>query len=74
VDDAAELGVFRAYYEEKYERSGAITEYHEFPRRSHLILAQKVWQEVAEFALSWAEKAAGNADSSAQLPDRSLAS
>jgi pimeloyl-ACP methyl ester carboxylesterase len=60
--------------QKKYARSGAITEYREFPRRSHLIIAQKGWQEVAEFALSWAERAAGGADSGLRLQDRSMAS
>jgi dipeptidyl aminopeptidase/acylaminoacyl peptidase len=39
----------------KYERSLAITEYKEFPGRSHLMIAQQGWQEVAEYALYWAE-------------------
>jgi len=39
----------------KYQRSTALTEYKEFPHRSHLIIAQNGWQEVAEYALSWAQ-------------------
>ncbi|MEH2163134.1 MAG: alpha/beta hydrolase [Nostoc sp.] len=39
----------------KYARSNAITDYKEFPNRSHLIVAQEGWQEVAEYALSWAQ-------------------
>jgi pimeloyl-ACP methyl ester carboxylesterase len=39
----------------KYARSSAITEYKEFPNRSHLIVGQNGWQEVAEFALTWAQ-------------------
>lgn len=39
----------------KYARSKAITGYKEFPHRSHLIIAQEGWQEVAEYAISWAE-------------------
>jgi pimeloyl-ACP methyl ester carboxylesterase len=39
----------------KYRRSTAITEYKEFPHRSHLIVAQDGWQEVADYALSWAQ-------------------
>jgi pimeloyl-ACP methyl ester carboxylesterase len=38
-----------------YQRSTATTEYKEFPHRSHLIIAQDGWQEVAEYALSWAQ-------------------
>ena len=37
-----------------YRFSAATTEYKEFTNRSHLIIAQKGWEEVAEFALSWA--------------------
>ena len=43
----------------RYEGSTAVIEYKEFPGRSHLIMAQAGWQEVAEFALSWAEDKAG---------------
>jgi pimeloyl-ACP methyl ester carboxylesterase len=39
----------------RYARSSAITEFKEFPGRSHLIAIQDGWQEVAEYALSWAE-------------------
>jgi pimeloyl-ACP methyl ester carboxylesterase len=40
----------------RYARSLAITEFKEFPNRSHLIAIQDGWQEVAEYALSWAER------------------
>ncbi len=38
----------------KYSASSAITEYHEFPGRSHYIIAEKGWEEVAQYALDWA--------------------
>ena len=38
----------------KYRHSKALTHYREFPGRSHLIVAQTGWEEVAEQALSWA--------------------
>jgi alpha-beta hydrolase superfamily lysophospholipase len=38
----------------KYERSGALTEYKEFPGRSHFTLGQEGWEEVADYALDWA--------------------
>ena len=38
----------------KYRNSTAITDFKEFPGRSHLIVAQQGWEEVAEFALAWA--------------------
>jgi pimeloyl-ACP methyl ester carboxylesterase len=43
----------------RYERSKAITEFKEFPGRSHLIAIQDGWQEVAEYALSWAQRKTG---------------
>ena len=39
----------------KYSGSGAVTDYQEFAGRSHLLIAQEGWQEVAEFALGWAK-------------------
>jgi alpha-beta hydrolase superfamily lysophospholipase len=36
------------------ETSGALTAYKEFAGRSHFILGQPGWEEVADFALSWA--------------------
>jgi pimeloyl-ACP methyl ester carboxylesterase len=40
----------------KYRRSAATTDFAEFSGRSHLIVAQPGWEEVAEYALSWAHK------------------
>jgi hypothetical protein len=40
---------------QKYVHSNAITDYKEFPYRSHLIIGQEGWQEIAEYALSWAK-------------------
>ena len=37
-----------------YEESPALTEYKEFPDRSHFIIGQDGWQEVADYALRWA--------------------
>jgi hypothetical protein len=45
LDDAAELGALR---------SEAITEYKQFPGRSHFIVGQEGWEEVADYALEWA--------------------
>ena len=39
---------------QKYVGSGAVTDYQEFAGRSHLLIVQEGWQEVAEFALNWA--------------------
>ena len=38
----------------KYRHSTAITDFKEFPGRSHLTVAQEGWEEVAEYALAWA--------------------
>ena len=38
----------------KYRHSKAVTDFKEFPGRSHLIVAQEGWEEVAEYALAWA--------------------
>jgi pimeloyl-ACP methyl ester carboxylesterase len=47
----------------KHQASSAVTEYKEFPGRSHYIIAEKGWQEVAEFALKWALSHAGESSS-----------
>ena len=39
----------------KYARSKAVTAFREFSGRSHFIIGQTGWGEVAEFALSWAK-------------------
>ena len=39
-----------------YQRSGAVTDYREFPGRSHWIIAQDGWQEVAEHIAGWLEE------------------
>ena len=38
-----------------YHKSEAITEYKEFPERTHYTLGQTGWEEVADYALEWAE-------------------
>lgn len=37
-----------------YHRSNALTDYKEFANRSHWIMGQTGWQEVAEYVLAWA--------------------
>lgn len=39
-----------------YKRSKAITDFHEFPGRSHYTLGQDGWEEVADYALDWSTK------------------
>jgi len=37
----------------KYDRSAAVTDYKEFPGRTHFIIGQPGWEQVADYALSW---------------------
>ena len=39
-----------------YAKSGARTDFREFPDRTHWIIAQDGWQEVAEHAATWLEE------------------
>lgn len=38
----------------KYRHSPAVTAYQEFPGRSHFIIGEAGWEEVADYALAWA--------------------
>ncbi|HEX3087366.1 MAG TPA: hypothetical protein VHQ23_01840, partial [Ilumatobacteraceae bacterium] len=42
----------------KYSKSAAVTDYREFPGRSHFTVGQDGWEAVADYALSWATDAA----------------
>jgi pimeloyl-ACP methyl ester carboxylesterase len=44
----------------KHYKSNTITEIKEFPGRSHLMPAQQGWEEIADYALAWAEEHATN--------------
>jgi pimeloyl-ACP methyl ester carboxylesterase len=39
----------------QYTYSTALTDYKEFPHRSHLIVVQTGWKDVADYALSWTQ-------------------
>jgi pimeloyl-ACP methyl ester carboxylesterase len=54
-DHTVPAAVNRSNYH-KYHRSKAVTSFKEFPGRSHLTIAQTGWEEVADYALSWAEQ------------------
>jgi pimeloyl-ACP methyl ester carboxylesterase len=54
---------------ELYRYSAAVTEYKEFSNRSHLIIAQEGWEEVADFVLSWAVAQNGAANVREQPPE-----
>jgi pimeloyl-ACP methyl ester carboxylesterase len=44
---------------DKYKHSKAVTEYKEFPSRSHFTVGEDGWEEVADYALDWAVEHAG---------------
>ena len=66
MDDFIELGddhvspesVVEANFK-LYRNSKAVTEYKSFPGRTHYTLGQDGWEEVADYALTWAETHAG---------------
>jgi pimeloyl-ACP methyl ester carboxylesterase len=41
---------------EKYQRPGSVTEYKEFPGRTHFIIGQTGWEEVADYVAAWLER------------------
>jgi pimeloyl-ACP methyl ester carboxylesterase len=41
------------------KNSSAVTDYREFPNRTHHTVGQKGWEEVADFAIQWANMHAG---------------
>jgi pimeloyl-ACP methyl ester carboxylesterase len=45
----------------KHSASPVKTDYKEFPGRSHYLIAEQWWQEVADYALTWAEEQSGRA-------------
>ena len=52
-DHVSPPSVVKANYR-LYRKSAAVTEYKEFPDRTHYVLGQERWEKVADFALSWA--------------------
>src|SRR5829696_3261145 len=46
-----------------YRNSSAVTDYHEFPGRSHYTVGQDGWEEVADYALEWAKEHATTSSS-----------
>jgi pimeloyl-ACP methyl ester carboxylesterase len=39
-----------------YKASAGVTDFHEFPGRTHYTLGQKGWEEVADYVLAWIKK------------------
>jgi alpha-beta hydrolase superfamily lysophospholipase len=52
-DHVSPPGVVTANYN-LYKKSKAITDYKEYPDRTHYVLGQDGWEDVADFALDWA--------------------
>jgi alpha-beta hydrolase superfamily lysophospholipase len=52
-DHISPPSVVKANYE-LYRKSAALTEYKEYPERTHYTLGQDGWEEVADYAPSWA--------------------
>jgi pimeloyl-ACP methyl ester carboxylesterase len=53
---------------ELYRKSKAVTDYKEFPERSHYTLGEPGWEEVADYALDWARRAAESGPRPAMQP------
>jgi len=54
-DRTAPTSMIRSAYR-KYQRSSAITAFKEFPGRTHWLIASSGWEEVADYAISWASE------------------
>jgi hypothetical protein len=50
----------RANYHKYSQKSGALTEFHEFPGRTHWLIAQPGWEEIAAFVDDWLQKRVSN--------------
>jgi alpha-beta hydrolase superfamily lysophospholipase len=37
----------------KYRRSASVTDFKEFAGRTHFIIGQKGWEEIADYVLAW---------------------
>ena len=57
-DHVSPASVVKANYK-LYAKTPAVTEYKEYPERTHYTLGQDGWEEVADYALDWAVKHAG---------------
>lgn len=55
LDRAVDASMNRANFK-KYRHSSAVTEFKEFPGRTHWLIASPGWEEVADYALSWTKR------------------
>ncbi|MDC0709452.1 alpha/beta hydrolase [Stigmatella sp. ncwal1] len=54
-DRTAETRMVRSAYR-KYQRSSAVTAFKVFPGRTHWLIASPGWEEVADYAITWARE------------------
>ena len=40
----------------RYQRSGAVTEFRSYPDRTHWIIGMPGWEEIADYAIEWADR------------------
>ena len=66
LDHAAPAELSRKNFE-LYRNSKAITAYKEFSGRSHLIVAEQGWQEVADYSISWVQKVLSRFDTNRRI-------
>jgi pimeloyl-ACP methyl ester carboxylesterase len=55
-DHLAPPAINKANVRKYVKNSTAVTDYREFPNRTHHTVGQKGWEEVADFALNWAKE------------------
>jgi alpha-beta hydrolase superfamily lysophospholipase len=53
-DHVVPASIDKATSERFQRKSSALTDYKEFPDRSHFTVGQKGWEEIADYALAWA--------------------
>ena len=63
-DHIVPASVTRANYN-LYRKSKAVTDFKEYPDRSHYTVGQPGWEEVADYALNWAVEHAASAHQTA---------
>lgn len=66
-DHVAPASLVRANFR-RYRRSPSITEHKEFPGRSHWLCGESGWEEIADYALSWAMDGATVGGSVLEMP------
>lgn len=52
-------GMVRANFRRYNQKSGAVTDFHEFPGRTHWLIAQPGWEELADYTEAWLRRQLG---------------